>query len=116
MAAVPVIVPDARAGMYRLRFYNGSLSEMVSLTRARDALLRVGLVPNLSAEGHSCTDVEASRSQVGGMPAALDGNASGLRRALGTGQSPPSDKPWRVAGVSKTAWFRTRRLANGGRR
>jgi hypothetical protein len=33
------IVPDARwSDMYRLRFPDGSLSDMVNLTRARDAL------------------------------------------------------------------------------
>jgi hypothetical protein len=36
------IVPDAKwPGMYRLRFPDGSLSDMVNLTRARDALARI---------------------------------------------------------------------------
>jgi hypothetical protein len=37
------IVPDCKwAGMYRLRFSDGSLTDMVNLTRAKDALARLG--------------------------------------------------------------------------
>jgi hypothetical protein len=43
------IVPDAKwAGMYRLRFSDGSLTDMVNLTRAKDALARLGAETQIS--------------------------------------------------------------------
>jgi hypothetical protein len=41
-----ILVPDAKwPGMYRLRLPNGSLSDMVNLTRAKDALAEIGRCP-----------------------------------------------------------------------